>query len=251
MYQFFGGSTRMLIPDNLKTGVKKASWYNPVINRTYHEMAEHYSTAVISARVRKPRDKPNAESSVNVVSTWVLAALRNQQFFSQSELNQAIREKLQTLNTKPFKKKEGSRQSVFTNEEKSFMLPLPATLYELAIWKISTVQVNYHITVEKMHYSVPYEYIKHRIDVRITRNVIEFSTITRESARIRGFMENPDNTTRLKNRCQRNIRSTSNGMASGLSLGQNRLDHIRQLLSKPLSATTKWNSKGTAVVWRF
>jgi hypothetical protein len=136
-------------------------------------MAEHYNTAVIPARVRRPKDKPNAEGSVNVVSTWILAALRNQQFFSRPELNQAIHKKLKDLNTKPFQKKEGSRQSVFLNEEKPFMLALPATPYELAIWKIATVQLNYHISVEKMHYSVPYEYIKHRVDVRLTRNVIE------------------------------------------------------------------------------
>lgn len=173
MYQYFGGSTRVLIPDNLKTGVEKASWYNPVINKTYHEMAEHYSTAVIPARVRKPRDKPNAEGSVNVVSTWILAALRNQQFFSRAELNQEIQVKLKALNTKPFQKKEGSRHSVFIHEEKPFLLALPATPYELATWKVATVQINYHISVEKMHYSVPYEYIKHRVDVRVTRSVIE------------------------------------------------------------------------------
>jgi transposase len=77
-YRFFGGATRILVPDNLKTGVEKPSWYTPVINRTYHEMAEHYSTAVIPARVRKPKDKPTAEGTVGIVSTWIIAALRNQ-----------------------------------------------------------------------------------------------------------------------------------------------------------------------------
>lgn len=173
MYRFFGGSTRILIPDNLKTGVEKSSWYAPVINKTYHEMAEHYSTAVIPARVRRPKDKPNVEGSVNVVSTWIIAALRKQQCFSVAELNQAIREKLDVLNAKPFQKKEGSRRSVFQAEEKSFLLALPASPYELATWKVATVQYNYHISVEKMHYSIPYEYIKHQVDVRMTRNVIE------------------------------------------------------------------------------
>jgi transposase len=173
MYQHFGGSTRILIPDNLKTGVDRASGHAPVINKIYHEMAEHYNTAVIPARVRKPKDKPSVEGAVGVVSTWILAALRNQQCFSASELNQAIREKLDVLNAKPFQKKEGSRYSVYTTEEKPFLLPLPATPYELATWKTATVQFNYHITVEKMHYSIPYEYIKHQVDVRMTRNVIE------------------------------------------------------------------------------
>lgn len=172
-FRFFGGVTRILTPDNLKTGVDQASWYTPVINKTYHEMAEHYGTAVIPARVRKPRDKPNAEGAVGVISTWVLAALRHQKFFSLSELNESILDKLAIFNSKPFQKKTGSRLSVFLEEEKYALQPLPVSLYELAIWKIAIVQFNYHITVEKMHYSIPYEYIKHQVDVRITRQVIE------------------------------------------------------------------------------
>lgn len=173
MFQFFGGVTRILIPDNLKTGVEKSSWYNPTINKTYHEMAEHYGTAVIPARVRKPKDKPNAEGTVGILSTWIIAALRNQKFFSLAELNKAIWEKLQIFNSKPFQKKEGSRLSVFLEEEKPMLLPLPAVPYELATWKIATVQYNYHISVDRMHYSVPYGYIKHKVDVRLTRNVVE------------------------------------------------------------------------------
>lgn len=172
-YRFFGGVTRILIPDNLKTGVDKVSWYNPTINKTYHEMAEHYGTAVIPARVRRPKDKPSVEGAVGVISTWIIAALRNQKFFSLRELNEGMRQKLMEFNSKPFQKKSGSRQSIFLEEEKSALMPLPVTPYELALWKTATVQFNYHIAVEKMHYSVPYEYIKHKVDVRITRNVVE------------------------------------------------------------------------------
>ncbi|WP_235911117.1 IS21 family transposase, partial [Heliobacterium mobile] len=172
-YKYFCGVTRILVPDNLKTGVEQASWYTPTINKTYHEMAEHYGTAVIPARVRKPKDKPNGEGTVGILSTWIIAALRNQKFFSLRELNDAIFEKLEIFNRKPFQKKPGSRHSVFTEEEKVMLLPLPAAPYELAVWKIATVQFNYHITVDKMNYSVPYEYIKHKVDVRMTRNVIE------------------------------------------------------------------------------
>lgn len=172
-YKFFGGVTRILIPDNLKTGVERTSWYTPTINKTYHEMAEHYGTAVIPARVRRPKDKPNAEGTVGVISTWIIAALRNQQFFSLRELNEAISLKLADFNNKPFQKKPGSRLSTFLEEEKAALMPLPKTHYELAIWKIATVQFNYHISVDKMNYSVPYEYIKHKVDVRVTRSVIE------------------------------------------------------------------------------
>ena len=172
-YAYFGGVTRILIPDNLKTGVEKPDWYTPVINKTYHEMAEHYGTAVIPARVRKPKDKPFVEGTVGVISTWILAALRRQQFFSLHELNAAIREKLEEFNCKPFQKKPGSRLSVFLEEETQLLLPLPQRPFELAVWKIATVAFNYHISVEKMQYSVPYEYIKHKVEVRITKSTIE------------------------------------------------------------------------------
>lgn len=172
-FQFFGGITRILTSDNLKTGVDRTSWFTPVINKTYHEMAEHYGTAVIPARVRKPKDKANAEGTVGVISTWILAALRNQKFFSLLDLNQAIRDKLKIFNSNPFQKKAGSRLSVFLEEEKHALQSLPVSPYELAFWKVAVVQFNYHITVEKMHYSVPYEYIKHQVDIRITRQVVE------------------------------------------------------------------------------
>ena len=172
-YRFFGGATRILVPDNLKTGVERANWYTPVINKAYHELAEHYGTAVIPARVRKPKDKPHAEGSVKTVTTWILAALRHQQFFSLAELNAAIHEKLEELNQRPFQKKPGSRWSTFLAEEKASLIPLPRAPFELALWRIATVQHNYHVAVEKMYYSVPYEYIKHKVDVRLTRKVVE------------------------------------------------------------------------------
>jgi transposase len=171
--QFFGGVPRMIIPDNLKTGVERSSSTDPVINRSYQEMAEHYQTAIVPARVRHPKDKPNVERGVRIISTWIIASLRKGQYFSISELNQAIRKKLTEYNEKPFQKKDGSRQSAFAEEEKFALLPLPASSYELATWKKATVPFDYHIFVEKMYYSVPYEYMKHQVDVRVTRNMIE------------------------------------------------------------------------------
>ena len=165
----------MLIPDNCSTAVNhsKSDWYTTALNTTYHEMAEHYNVAIIPARVRKPKDKPNAEGSVGKISTWITAALRNEQFFSLSELNAAIREKLDAYNARKFQKKECSRLSLFLGEEKPLLAPLPATPFELAEWKQATVQFNYHIAVDKMYYSVPYQYIKDKVDVRITETTIE------------------------------------------------------------------------------
>ena len=173
MFRFFGGVTRMLVPDNLKTGVVKTDWYSPELNKVYHEMAEYYDTAVIPARVKKPKDKPGVEGTVGNVSTWILAAMRNRKFFTLAELNQSVWELLDDFNQGDFQKKAGSRFSIFSEQEKPFLLPLPRTPFELAMWKIATVQLNYHITVDKMNYSVPYEYIKRKVDVRITRLVIE------------------------------------------------------------------------------
>ena len=172
-FNYFGGVTRILIPDNLKTGVDKPSWHSPVINRTYHEMAEHYGTAVIPARVRRPKDKATVECAVGIISTWIIAALRNQKYFTLAELSESISQKLYEFNDRPFQKKPGSRLSTFLEEEKYALQPLPASAYELATWRIATVQFNYHISVDNMHYSVSYEYIKHKVDVRITRRVIE------------------------------------------------------------------------------
>ena len=107
MFRFFGGATKMLVPDNLKTGVEKTSWYDPIINKTYHEMSEHYETAVVPARVRKPKDKASVEGTVGIVSTWIIAALRKRKYFTLEELNQDIWEKLDELNTSPFQKKRG------------------------------------------------------------------------------------------------------------------------------------------------
>jgi transposase len=173
MFRFFGGITKTLVPDNLKTGVKRVDWHDPEINKTYREMSEHYNTAVIPARVRHPKDKASVEGTVGKISTWVIAALRNEQYFSIKELNKDIRKKLDAFNTRAFQKKEGSRLSIFLGEEKSLLLPLPATPFELSEWKQATVAFNYHISVDKMFYSVPYEYIKHRVEVRVTSSMIE------------------------------------------------------------------------------
>ena len=120
-------------------------------------MAEHYGTAIIPARIRTPRDKANVEGSVGNISTWITAALRNEQFFSLSELNRAIRQKLEDFSHRPFQKKEGSRYEIFRDEELPLLAPLPATPYELAEWKQATVQFNYHISLAGMLYSVPYD----------------------------------------------------------------------------------------------
>lgn len=172
-YSFFGGVTRILVPDNLKTGVIKNTRAELVLNRSYHEMAEYYGTAIIPARPVKPKDKPNAEGTVKVLETWILAALRNRKFFTFEELNKAIHEKLEEFNAKPFQKKKGSRLSAFLEEEKDFLMPLPASPYETAVWSTATIQPDYLIKIGDCKYSVPYEFIGKKVDIRATENSIE------------------------------------------------------------------------------
>lgn len=171
-FKYFGGVARILRCDNLKTGVDKHGRDEVTLNKAYRELAEHYGTAVIPARVRSPKDKAMVEGTVGVISTYIIAALRNRQFMSLNELNEAIWERLNAFNHKPFQKKDGSRADAF-EEEKAFLLPLPPRPFELSEWKTAIVSLNYHISVDKMNYSVPYEYIRQKVDVRITKNTVK------------------------------------------------------------------------------
>ncbi|MEE4137039.1 MAG: IS21 family transposase [Desulforhopalus sp.] len=172
-FSFFGGVTEAIVPDNLKSGVSKACRYEPDINPTYHDLASHYQTVVLPARVRKPRDKAKAEAGVLLVERWILARLRQHTFFSLAELNKAIQELLAVLNGKSFKKLPGSRQSRFAELDKPALKPLPAAPYELAYWKKAMVHLDYHVEVEGHYYSVPYTLVKKQLEIRYTRTTVE------------------------------------------------------------------------------
>jgi hypothetical protein len=160
------------VPDNLKTGVDKVTKTETILNRAYQEMSQYYDTAVIPARVRKPKDKSTVEGTVGIISSWILAAIRNQQFLSLHELNLVIKQKLHEFNHKPFQKKDGSRAVLFA-EERMFLQALPAKPYEYSVLKVATVLYNYHISVDSQNYSVPFEYIKRKVDVRLTKTTVE------------------------------------------------------------------------------
>ncbi|MEA3346715.1 MAG: IS21 family transposase [Candidatus Auribacterota bacterium] len=172
-FEYFGGITEIVIPDNLKSGVSKTCIYEPELNATYHEMAVHYGTTIIPARVRKPKDKAKAEIGVFVVERWILAALRNRTFFSLEELNQAIRELLEKLNNRKFKKLDGTRLSWFETIEKGVLKPLPQERYEISLWKMPTVNIDYHVEIEKHYYSVPYQLAGKKVAVRYTAKTVE------------------------------------------------------------------------------
>lgn len=173
MFEYFGGAAKILIPDNCMTAVNhNKGWNSQEINSVYREMAEHYGTVVIPARVRKPKDKPTAEGTVGVISTWITAALRHSQFYSLEELNRAIHQKLQEFNDRPFTKRDGSRSTLFL-EEKPYLLPLPAYRFEMPEVKEASVQYNYHVYYDTMFYSVPYNYIRKKVTIRATSTAVE------------------------------------------------------------------------------
>ncbi len=174
MFNYFGGVPLICVCDNCKTAIISHRKYEEIIfNKAYYEMAEYYATAVIPARVRKPKDKNSAEGSVGYVTRQIVARLRDCKFSSLSELNGRIRTELKFLNDKEFQKREYSRTHVFENEERHYLEPLPEMPYEYAIWKKATVSYNYHIQFERNYYSVPYQYLRNNVQLRITKRILE------------------------------------------------------------------------------
>lgn len=173
MFQYWGGAPELLIPDNLKSGVKKACYYEPDLNRTYQELAAHYGSVVLPARPYHARDKAKVEAGVQNVERWIIAPLRHHTFFSLSELNREIAQRREALNDRPFQKLEGSRRSLFESLERPALKPLPPLPYEYSEWKKARVNIDYHIHVEKHNYSVPYQLAREELDVRLTATTLE------------------------------------------------------------------------------
>lgn len=172
-FQFFGGVTELLVPDNLKAGVSLACRYEPVPNATYQDMAQHYKTAILPARPYKPQDKAKAEAGVLLVERWILARLRHHTFFSLAELNRTIADLLDDLNRRPFQKLPGSRLSAFESLDKPALKSLPEQPYDYAVWKKATVGIDYHIEADKHYYSVPHQLVGKKLDIRISATLIE------------------------------------------------------------------------------
>ena len=180
--EFFGAVPEMLVPDQLKSAVAKSDRYEPDINATYAEMAQHYSTAIVPARPRKPRDKAKVEGGVLIAQRWILACLRNRTFFRLEELNAGLWELLEKLNHRPFQKLEGCRRSAFESIDLPAMRTLPSRRYEMGRWKLGVgVNIDYHLEYEHRYYSVPCELANAKVDVRATAQIVE---VWRNSVRI-------------------------------------------------------------------
>jgi len=172
-FEFFGGVTEIVVPDNLKSAVTHPSYYEPDLNPTYRDLGEHYGVAIIPARPYRARDKAKAEVGVQVVQRWIVAALRRRKFFSLAEVNQAIAELLARLNERPFRKRPGNRATLFAQLDQPALKPLPATRYQFGEWEKARVNIDYHIEVERHFYSVPYALVHQEVDVHVTGDTIE------------------------------------------------------------------------------
>jgi len=173
MFAHFGKVTRLVIPDNLKSGVHRPSFYDPEANQTYGRMAEHYGVGILPARPYKPRDKAKVEAGVRIAQFYVLGRMRNLTFFSLAEGNRAVEEAVATINSKIMRKLGVSRRDIFSQIELPAMRPLPTTPYEYCEWKRARVSQDYHVEILGFYYSVPHTLIREEVDARITTNGIE------------------------------------------------------------------------------
>lgn len=173
MFRLFGGVPRLIVPDNLKSGVNKASFYDPEINRTYGMMAAHYSVGVLPTRPKCPKDKATVESGVRFAQTCILGRLRNQTFLSLAEANAAIVGAVERINTHVMRRLGQTRRNMFEGMERSAFAALPAEDYEFAEWRLARVSTDYHVEFERYFYSVPHHLIRQQVDVRATSGTIE------------------------------------------------------------------------------
>lgn len=172
-FEYFGCTPEIMVPDQLRAAVTGPDRYDPDINPAYLEMAQHYRVAVIPARAGKARDKAKVEVGVQIAQRWLLAALRNRIFFSLAELNAALAELLERLNTRPFQKLEGCRRSAFESIDRPAMQPLPALRFERGDWKRAKVNVDYHVAFDDRYYSAPCALIGAHVEIRATGGVVE------------------------------------------------------------------------------
>lgn len=188
-FEYMGGVARALVPDQLKSGITEACRYEPMIQRTYEELARHYGTAVLPARPAKPKDKAKVERAVQLAQRWILARLRNETFFSLNALNERIGELLEELNSRKMRTYGASRRELFERTEKAALLPLPSERFVYAEWKnVGVNRLNYHVDIEGHFYSAPYQLAGKRLEARLTAMTVElFLRGERVTSHVRSF----------------------------------------------------------------
>jgi len=197
--EYLGGVPALIVPDQLKPGVRDACRYEPILQRTYEEWAAHYQTAILPARPAKPRDKAKAEVAVQVAQRWILARLRHETFFSLAALNVRIRELLIDLNARPMKGYGGlSRRDLFERFDRPALRSLPAERFLYAEWCQARVNIDYHVDVARHYYSVPHRLVHQRLDIRVSATTVEVFQggtrlwVHRRSQQVGGFTTIPE-----------------------------------------------------------
>lgn len=208
-FEFFGGVPELVVPDNLKSAVRKVHRYDPDINPSYQQLATHYQCAIVAARPYKPKDKSKAEVGVQIVERWIMARLRHQTFFTLASLNQAIRVLLDDLNRRPFKKLPGTRLSQFEQLDKPALRVLPSQPYQYAEIKKARVHIDYHIEYDKHYYSVPHHLVKQEVDVHANdRTVVIYAKSKRVASHPRSLRHGGHST------CQEHMPTSHQAMHS-------------------------------------
>lgn len=221
MFSFFGGSIPILVPDNTKTAVIKNTKEELILNDQYRRMSEHYGCAVVPARVRRPRDKASIEMGVGIIERQAMLALRKRRFMALADYNKALSAQVMTMNSRPFQKREGSRESVYSSQEKPMLIPLPAHPYEMITRKDATVNFSYHITFDGSWYSVPFQFVKRNVNIAAS---IKTVSIACEGERI-AIHERSYHRANIKPTliiCLMHIVILLNGMANVFVNGRNR-----------------------------
>lgn len=196
-YEYFEGVPEITVPDNPKTAVLRACWYDPDLNPTYREMARHYKTAIIPARPRKPKDKAKVENAVLVTQRWILAALRNHTFFSIAQANEAVWAKLEDLNERKFQKLDCSRRELWETVDRPALRALPITRYTFADWCSPRVNIDYHVELDKHYYSVLYTLVRKQVEARLTATTVEvFFKGNRVASHARSYVKGQHTTLR-------------------------------------------------------
>lgn len=236
-FEYYGCVPALVVPDQLRSAVAHPDRYDPTINATYIEMARHYEMGIIPARPGKPKDKAKVEAGVLLAQRWIMARLRNRTFFSLQELNEAIAELLEDLNTRPFQKLEGCRRSAFESIDRPAMKPLPATRYEHAQWKQCGVNIDYHVDCEERLYSVPCALIGQRVEIRWTSSTVEvFHGGQRVASHRRSFGPKGTPVTREEHRPKSHREygqwPPERLVAWAASIGQYTAEVVREILAK-------------------
>src|SRR5208283_3738289 len=215
MFRFFGSAPRLLIPDNLKSGINKSSFYDPEINRSYAKMAAHYNVGVVPVRPRKPKDKAAVEAGVRFAQSYIVGRLRNVIFFSLAECQAAIVVALERMNGREMRRPGVSRRQLFETIERPAMQSLPEQDYEYAEWRFARVGIDYHVEAEGFFYSVPHALIRSRSTPALPRASSRYSTVASELRAMRGAMAVRD-TARCPTTCPVRTDVMPNGRRSDL-----------------------------------